>query len=151
MSDRISSKVKPMKSSYSDSHSSGKRPGRDYSHLRVSGLALALLLMLVSVGLRVQHGQGSGATFIVTKTADTNGTCNSGVSCSLREAINAANDEVNYPGTDYIVFASNLTGTISLTSALPAITSDIQIIGPGANLLEVTRGTQKISHFFHLQ
>jgi CSLREA domain-containing protein len=79
------------------------------------------------------------ATFVVTKTADTNGTCNSGVDCSLREAIKAANDEVNHPGADTIVFAGGVTGTISLTTVLPNITSGVSIQGPGSGSLELTR------------
>jgi CSLREA domain-containing protein len=84
------------------------------------------------------------ATFIVTKTADTNGTCNSGVDCSLREAIKAANDEVNHPGADTIVFAAGVTGTINLDinlNGLLSISSNITLQGPGAGLLEVTRAT----------
>ncbi len=46
-------------------------------------------------------GAAAQATFTVTKTADTNGTCVSGVNCSLREAIAAANavatnDTINF-------------------------------------------------------
>src|SRR6266568_6432648 len=60
--------------------------------------------------------------------------------CSLREAFNAANDETSHPGADYVVFASGVTGTISLASPL-TLSSDINIQGPGANMLEVTRGS----------
>jgi len=76
-----------MKPSHSDLRSSGKMSGRGHSYSRVSGLALALLVMLVSVGLRVQHGQRVAATFIVTKTEDTNGTCYSGVNRMVKAFI----------------------------------------------------------------
>ena len=96
-------------------------------------LAVAALVLPSSISRAV--------TFTVTKTADTNGTCNSGVNCSLREAINAANDETNNPGADAIVFAAGVSGTINLNSALPNISTDIDVQGPGANLLEVTRAS----------
>jgi len=88
-----------------------------------------------------------GATFTVTKTVDTNGTCNSGVDCSLREAINAANDEANHPGADIIVFAVGVSGTINLSSALPTISTDITLQGPGPNLLAVNRAAGAFSIF----
>src|SRR5690349_8163137 len=43
---------------------------------------------------------------------------------SLRQAILDANSQ---PGDDTIVFASGLTGAINLTSALPDVTSNIDI------------------------
>ena len=62
---------------------------------------------------------------IVTKTADTDdGTCDS--DCSLREAINDAD-----PGT--VTFA--LSGTFTLGSALPHITSAITIDGSGYDVI----------------
>ena len=78
------------------------------------------------------------ASFVVTKNADTNGTCNSGVNCSFREAVNAANGT---SGANTITFAAGVTGTIGLTSALPNIFRDLTIQGPGANLLEITRSS----------
>ncbi len=51
------------------------------------------------------------AAILVTKTADTDGTCNSGVDCSVREAIKLANAQ---SGDDTITFAPGLTGTINL-------------------------------------
>jgi CSLREA domain-containing protein len=74
-------------------------------------------------------------TLIVTKTADTNdGTCDA--DCSLREAITAANASAP---DDAIYFA--VTGTITLNSlgALPALDSNMKILGPGANALTVKR------------
>src|SRR3954453_17164791 len=43
----------------------------------------------------------AAATIVVTKTADTNGTCTSNIDCSLREAIVKANTDV---GDDTITF-----------------------------------------------
>ena len=55
---------------------------------------------------------------------------------SLREAITAAN---NQAGDDIINFS--VTGTINLTGALPDLSSNIQIHGPGAASLTVRRNT----------
>ena len=56
-----------------------------------------------------------------------------GTGTSLREAINAANAN---PGADTITFA--VSGTISLDgTALPAITDNLTIVGPGAGRLTI--------------
>jgi CSLREA domain-containing protein len=55
---------------------------------------------------------------------------------SLREAINIAN---GFAGDDVITFLPGLTGTIQLSSALPDLNSNIDIQGPGANVLAVRR------------
>src|SRR2546421_10062855 len=71
--------------------------------------------------------------FTVTTLDDHNdGTCDS--DCTLREAIQAANTTA---GPDTINFS--VTGTINLKSALPDITDNLEIIGPGANMLTVRR------------
>lgn len=71
--------------------------------------------------------------------------------CTLREAITAANTNTasgaiagecaagSSSGSDTINFS--VTGAISLTSALPAINSDMTIDGPGANTLTVQRSS----------
>ncbi len=56
--------------------------------------------------------------------------------CSLRDALKAAADQA---GTDTIRFAVDLMGTIELRSALPIIATDLNIEGPGANILAVAR------------
>jgi len=62
--------------------------------------------------------------------------------CTLRDAINAANSGATVNGctagsdTSYaIVFASGLTGTITLGSTLPDIGSNLSITGPGPGQL----------------
>jgi len=55
---------------------------------------------------------------------------------SLRAAIEAANLT---PGADRIVFAPNLTGTITLGSPL-SVTDDLKILGPGSDRLTVSGG-----------
>jgi CSLREA domain-containing protein len=55
--------------------------------------------------------------------------------CSLRDAMNAGNTA----GKADIAFAASLNGgTITLASALPAITGQMNLIGPGANNLTVS-------------
>ena len=77
---------------------------------------------------------------IVSNTlADGTFNCN-GVSCTLRQAINTANTSTST--FNDIIFASSLFSTpqtIDLTSALPDISSNVTVNGPGADLLTVTR------------
>ena len=73
-------------------------------------------------------------------------------SCTLREAITAANNNVasgavagecaagTATGADTIDL-TKIAGTITLTSALPNINSDIMLIGPGPTNLTVRRST----------
>jgi CSLREA domain-containing protein len=77
----------------------------------------------------------SGPTFIVTTTDDhDNGICGP-VDCTLREAINAANAG---SGGVTITFASAVVGTITLGNALPVITTNVNIQGPGARVLAIS-------------
>jgi CSLREA domain-containing protein/uncharacterized repeat protein (TIGR02543 family) len=62
-------------------------------------------------------------------------------SCTLRDAITAA--EANNGGVGNITFASGLTGTITLTSALPALSGQITIAGPGASSLTISGGNSQ--------
>ena len=62
---------------------------------------------------------------------------------SLREAITYAE---TLAGHHDITFASGVTGVIDLTSALPALTGNISIVGPGANSLTVQRDANA-AHF----
>jgi CSLREA domain-containing protein len=73
-----------------------------------------------------------GPAFIVTTAADhDDGNCGA-LDCTLREAINAANAD----GMDStITFAPGVPGIITLTSALPDVTSNIALQGPGARVL----------------
>src|SRR5262245_6045864 len=72
------------------------------------------------------------ATFTVTRLAD------DALAGSLRWAITQAN---TMPGDDTINFQAGLTGTIQLAGALPDLSSNIDILGSGANLLTVRRNT----------
>ena len=105
-----------------------------YGHrFRTLPYLFVIILLAVMTNAGLQSAQA--LTFTVTKTADTNdGVCNS--DCSLREAITAANTAV---GTDSISFSAAVfnPGTITLGSALPNITTDMNISGLGAALVKI--------------
>ncbi len=83
----------------------------------------------------VQAGDLTVTTLSDTTNSGTS--CTNGAVCSLRDAIGLVNSQ----GSGDIFFAPTLKGTITLTSALPAIPSTvtaINISGPGANVLTVS-------------
>ena len=82
------------------------------------------------------HGAGSAATIVVNTLADIILPIPGLI--SLRKAILTANFQA---GDDVITFLPGLTGTIQLNGALPILNSNIDIQGPGANLLTVRRDT----------
>ena len=98
----------------------------------------AVLLAALFGGARAAQA----ATFIVYSTFD-NGPG------TLRQAITDANAA---PGDDTIVFITPGTpgapGTIQLSSALPALSSNIIIAGPGASSLTVRRNSSNIFRIF---
>lgn len=73
-----------------------------------------------------------GVVFLVNTTADHNDLSCDSQDCTLAEAIDASNNALN---TDSIQF--NVTGTINLVTALPNITDNVTIQGPGADMLTV--------------
>src|SRR5262245_60818637 len=74
------------------------------------------------------------STFVVDRLTDTGE--GSGLRGDLRYCITQANQ---LPGDDTITFT--VTGTINLTSALPNLSTNIDIQGPGSDLLTVRRDT----------
>lgn len=88
-----------------------------------------------------------GNTITVNTLSDPGPVATDGL-CSLREAIQAANSDVasgalpgecaagSSLGAD-VISLMGLTGNVGLTGALPNITSDITITGPGAGVLAV--------------
>ena len=90
---------------------------------------LVCLLGLLLFSLACADAQAN--TYTVTNLND------SGAG-SLRQAITDANANA---GADTIAFDSGLTGTIALTSALPNLTDDVTLTGPGAELLTVARSS----------
>lgn len=103
------------------------------SWIRENILQTAILLTLLALPLFVftPASPARAAAYVVSKTADTNdGVCDA--DCSLREAITAANANID---ADTITFATSANGTITLGSALPTILagSTITITGNGAS------------------
>jgi predicted outer membrane repeat protein len=90
--------------------------------IRFIGLAVALLCVLLPAA------GAHAATFDVTNTNDSG-------QGSLRQAILDANAA---DGADDID-ATGVTGTINLQSALPSLSEDVDIAGPGADQLTVRR------------
>jgi CSLREA domain-containing protein len=82
----------------------------------------------------------TGPTFTVTNTQDHDyGVCGTDVGCTLREALNAANVDLD---ANTIAFASDVKGTItnSLTPDGLVITQPVTINGPGARSLTISGG-----------
>jgi hypothetical protein len=127
-------------------------------HSRARGgtaLALPILLLLIFAGIPTLHcvdllskvrGQTietplAVTTYTVNLTDDPGIfiNCNQpGAACTLRAAIDAAN---SHPGDDAIVFNLPAGSVINLSFQLPDISSNIDIIGPGAANLAVARNT----------
>jgi hypothetical protein len=95
----------------------------------------------VTVGATLlMGGAAQAATLTVGTTADPGGamdcTVPSNTDCTLRQAITDANLD---PGST-IAFRSGLSGTITLGSALPAISHGTTLTGPGAAQIAVSGG-----------
>jgi CSLREA domain-containing protein len=123
---------------------------------RSASLVLAAVLVMAS-GPNLAHNLRADftlATIVVNSTADV--AADDG-QCTLREAIVAANTDTASGAVAGECAAGNggdmvdlngITGTITLTSPLPSITSDIIFSGPGSSHLTVWRdslsGTYRI-------
>jgi sugar lactone lactonase YvrE len=75
----------------------------------------------------------ANSTYTVTTLGDSTGSCSGGFCTTLRAAITAANDS-----SGNTINFSGLSGTITLTSALPAISRSMIITGPGASSLTIS-------------
>lgn len=124
----------------------GGRGGLRRLRRRPAGWLLAVALMIVPLIALTWNGrqaaaQAAATIFIVNQPGDAgDGVCDA-TECTLREAITAANA---VPGADTIAFepaafAAPGPHTINLSGALPNLSSDITIQGPGANILTVRR------------
>ena len=85
----------------------------------------------------VDIGASEVQTILVTNLAE------SGAG-SLRQAITDANTTL---GTDAINFQTGLTGTISLSTELPLLSTSIKLNGPGANVMTVARSGAAATNF----
>jgi CSLREA domain-containing protein len=90
-------------------------------------------------------------TFTVTRTDDRNAVCNSGIDCSLREAVKAANaantdDEINFaPSLTTIRLSSSNTNNIFILNK-----GKLTINGPGANAL-IIDGMKELRIFYIIE
>lgn len=94
----------------------------------------AVFLLFLAVGTITVHG----ATFVVTKTADTNdGVCDA--DCSLREAIGAANIAVTDDVIEFDQSIFNVARTITLGGSELSINNNGSLVvnGTGSNLLTI--------------
>ena len=105
-------------------------------------IALFTLFGLLILALPAVPARAAGPlTFVVTTTGETaaaDANCAAG-SCTLRQAVNAAN--ANDPGAgnhNTITFAAGVTGTITRTNGPLELSRDVAIAGPGARALTVT-------------
>gem|GEM_PF-1897279 len=97
----------------------------------LGGIVLASLLAIAMTGVMpVSTVRAAPATFTVNDLGDDGDeTCDD--SCTLRDAILAANANV---GDDTIIFEQNLIGIINLTQSLPNISENLVINGTGAKI-----------------
>src|SRR5262245_12549995 len=101
------------------------RPVREFFHQFLRPVARSAHLPGVSQLCRLSVEQLEDRTVPSTFTVQNLNDLGSG---SLRQAILDAN---NTPGADTIKFAPGVTGTINLASALPDLSSNIDLEGPG--------------------
>jgi trimeric autotransporter adhesin len=102
-------------------------------------MLLAVVLMAVLVGLSSGRAAEAATTFTVNSTGDaadiniTNGRCDSesanGDQCTLRAAIEEANDTNGADTIDFDIGGNGAVRTISPNSALPTITDSVTIDG----------------------
>ena len=86
-----------------------------------------------------------GPTFLVTTAADHDDGACTPADCTLREAINAANETT---GANTITFAANVTGSITLSLGTLNVNDSTTIIGPGARVLSINgNATYRILYF----
>jgi predicted outer membrane repeat protein len=105
----------------------GARLGRDI------GMRSAAASLLIAVGMFAGSNALAATTYTVTTLADATGSC-TGASCTtlraaIMEANSASGNTINFTG---------LSGIITLTSALPAITQSMTVAGPGAGNLAIS-------------
>jgi CSLREA domain-containing protein len=113
---------------------------------------LVLLTLLFAISFlgetplrSLERTASAATTFIVNSTADApdnspgDGICNDGTgACTLRAAMQESN---NLFGEDTITFSLPGASTITLNTALPEITDNLTITGPGSSQLTVRRNT----------
>jgi hypothetical protein len=107
---------------------------------------LALIpAMVAALALACGAADAVAATFTVSTTSDSPGTCPTPTTCSLRQAVETSDAA---PGDDTIDFALPAPSVISLTNGELVFTSDERttIAGPGAGALTVRRDPNAPPH-----
>jgi hypothetical protein len=119
----------------------GGAPGATPSRRARGASRWSAVVLVMLAALLARCGPTSAATITVDDLSDTTG----GGTCTLRDAMTAANSNVvvggcpaGTPGSDTIGFS--VTGTIVLGSMLPAIAEDLSIEGPGSSNLTISGG-----------
>ena len=117
-------------------------PSRRWYARAIRILLLTVLTIIAVSQFPTTRAEKFFTVNILSDNADTSpgdGICQDlGGLCTLRAAIQEANAT---PGKDFIRFNDLVTGTIELTGPLPAINSNIDIFGPGRDLLTIRRNT----------
>ncbi|MEN6410322.1 MAG: hypothetical protein ABFD44_11495, partial [Anaerolineaceae bacterium] len=109
-------------------------------------LCAAFCLALGGLALHPPQPAHAATTWIVTETNGdyTNGICNSGFSCYLRDAVAKAQNG------DVITFIPSLAGqTISVSSEL-ALTKNITIAGPGDSSVTISVNDSNVARIFNV-
>ena len=83
---------------------------------------------------------------VTTNTDDDDGVCELD-HCTLREAINASNDNIDSSQIDL----SLISGTINLTGPLPNLSTDLEMNGPGAEDLTIGRNPGGVYRIFTVE
>jgi CSLREA domain-containing protein len=111
---------------------------RRHAHLAPKKRQVALGAGVTIGATAAMGGVAHAGSFEVNSLADPgSGGCNA-TECTLREALYDANGDLS---SDFITFASGLSGTINLGDNLPNIAfDDTYIYGPGAGVLAVDGG-----------
>jgi hypothetical protein len=99
--------------------------------------------------LEALEGRVLLSSYVVTSLGDTAGALTPAGpgkfnASTLRAAITAAN---SHAGEDTISFASGVAGVIQLGRALPVLSDDVRIFGPGQSELSLQRSTSATSGF----
>lgn len=106
---------------------------------------IAIVTMSSPISHTEPYPSPQGFLLTVNTLDDHNDFTCDGTDCTLREAIQVAN---NFPTEDTIDFA--VTGTINLATALPEISDSVAIEGPGAELLIVRRDSTAMFRIFNV-
>ena len=108
--------------------------------------------LAVAIVLGMAGGLAQGTTYTVNTTNDApagSTSCTGLGACNLRDAIDAAN---RHAGPDTVNFVAGLSGTITLgqgpNAGEIAITDDLTLAGPGADLLSLSGNSA--SRVFHI-